>query len=532
MTQSDYYRGSRVRKTVRPPAVPTGVAATDATDTVVNVLWSAAAHATGYKVYRSTVLGQAGTLLGTASGLTFTDSTATPGVTYYYGVIGNNSSGDSDLSTQDAGSALPLADKLPGAVVGVNATEGQVSINVTWSAALRATSYKIYRSTTQGVTGAVLAETDALVFLDTTAIPDQTYYYQVLGSNSYGDGALSVEESGSAASSSYGGSQSESRYDIVGTCVGYGRNATGGFGGTLRTVTNLNDSGAGSLREAAETAGPAWIIFSVSGTITLLTELKPSSNKTIDARGADITLARKGILFGRRGGTLGGLPMSNCIVLNVKLFDCVGNCMLLIAADCHDIWVDHCQMQQQVDESLYVGCNLNTDVPPYGMTVSWTKWVGQNRSNGSADKVCLISDAGLPQDTAITLTMHHNWYNRMYARHPLGRYAKVHSFNNFFDKPIIGVDGRTDLQYLSESDIYDFNVSGSNPMVKTWVGGYAPDDPRGALSVKVSNPQLKNGATVQQINTGSIFAPGYTYAPETADATLQAAIVAGAGATL
>ena len=48
---------------------------------------------------------------------------------------------------------------------------------------------------------------------------------------------------------------------------GYGAYARGGRGGKILFVTNLNDSGPGSLREAIETKGPRTVIFRVGGLI-------------------------------------------------------------------------------------------------------------------------------------------------------------------------------------------------------------------------------------------------------------------------
>ena len=61
------------------------------------------------------------------------------------------------------------------------------------------------------------------------------------------------------------------------TAEGFGANAVGGRGGRVIEVTNLNDSGEGSLRSAMEASGPRICVFRVSGTITLKNAIRVST---------------------------------------------------------------------------------------------------------------------------------------------------------------------------------------------------------------------------------------------------------------
>lgn len=134
---------------------------------------------------------------------------------------------------------------------------------------------------------------------------------------------------------------------------GYGRFARGGRGGAVVKVTNLNDSGAGSFRDAIEgDYGPRTVIFDVSGLITLQSDITIGSTRpclTI----AGQTAPGKGICI--RQQQLGLSGARDVIVRHLRLR--VGkdsgetqNATGMSGVD-HCI-MDHCSISWGIDEEL------------------------------------------------------------------------------------------------------------------------------------------------------------------------------------
>jgi hypothetical protein len=93
---------------------------------------------------------------------------------------------------------------------------------------------------------------------------------------------------------------------------GFGKNATGGRNGTVYHVTNLNDSGAGSFRDAVSSSNRI-VVFDVGGYIQLATAVSVKSNITI----AGQTAPGGGIGF--RGGEISFANSSNIICRYVRI---------------------------------------------------------------------------------------------------------------------------------------------------------------------------------------------------------------------
>ena len=131
---------------------------------------------------------------------------------------------------------------------------------------------------------------------------------------------------------------------------GFGRYATGGRKGTVYHVTNLNDSGSGSLRDAVSKPHRI-IVFDVAGVIRLQSRLSVSSNLYIagqTAPGEGITVYGNGLSFTGADNTI-------CRYLRVRMgaVGASGEDALTLASG-HDMIFDHCSVAWGRDETFSI----------------------------------------------------------------------------------------------------------------------------------------------------------------------------------
>lgn len=145
------------------------------------------------------------------------------------------------------------------------------------------------------------------------------------------------------------------------TAEGYGKYTVGGRGGKVIEVTNLNDNGPGSLREAINAGGPRIVVFRVSGNIEL--------NSNLAIKNPYITIAGQtapgdGICL--KGGNL-SISANQVIIRNIRIRvgdEKEGDYDALECRGPKNVIIDHVSASWSVDETMSVyGCD--------SITVQW-----------------------------------------------------------------------------------------------------------------------------------------------------------------
>ena len=160
--------------------------------------WNAVEGATSYRIYRSTSKGSGYSLLGTTTATSYTNTGAKAGTTYYYRVKAVNDAGLSPYSNIVSGQSKAVTPKPSAPVVKIGNSAASGKPMLTWNAVSGATSYKVYRATSQNGTYSLLGTVTATSYTNTGAKAGTTYWYKVKAVNSAGESAYSNIVSGRA----------------------------------------------------------------------------------------------------------------------------------------------------------------------------------------------------------------------------------------------------------------------------------------------------------------------------------------------
>ena len=180
------------------PAAPVVRIGNSASSGKPMLTWNTVEGATSYRIYRSTSRGSGYSLLGTTTATSYTNTGAKAGTTYYYRVKAVNDAGLSPYSNVVSGKVKSVTPKpaAPVVKIGHSSTSGKPML--TWNAVSGATSYKVYRATSQNGTYSLLGTVTATSYINTGAKDGVTYYYKVKAVNSAGESAYSNTVSGRA----------------------------------------------------------------------------------------------------------------------------------------------------------------------------------------------------------------------------------------------------------------------------------------------------------------------------------------------
>ena len=331
---------------------------------------------------------------------------------------------------------------------------------------------------------------------------------------------------------------------------GFGANSIGGRGGTVYAVTNTNDSGPGSLREAVETTGPRTVIFNIGGTITLLSTLaienpyitiagQTAPGGGIQLRGATLLVEThdvivRGMRFRPGDSEPGGTESTNRDGINIRS----PNAGTLV----HDVIFDHNSIQWAIDESISVWGT--SDI--FDVTYQWNVIAEALHDSIHIDEECpspctetdphsmgpLFGASPQNNDSGnipAGITLHHNYIAHNNSRNPKvsgakeveiinnvvynfgqkgmnteARIATVHFFDNYYklgwgadtNDPQNGIGNKSTSEIFRQDGTPDINNSGyylsgnyrNSPKIKTPYGESAWNTVGGNQgAVKTSN---------------------------------------------
>lgn len=196
---------------------------------------------------------------------------------------------------------------------------------------------------------------------------------------------------------------------------GFGATASGGRGGGVYYVTNLNCSGVGSLNYGLRQSGKRYILFKVSGVIPCAAEVA-QGQVTIAGQTSPGGIIVRGLILDEIYET--NTNTDNVIVRHIRSRPKMGTTLPnqgyvlddgLRLDGANMVIVDHCSFANAADESVQISHSQNITV----QNCMLAETIGNHFDLGGM--LINYSRADHPQDN---ISIHHNVWNRIGGRFP------------------------------------------------------------------------------------------------------------------
>lgn len=236
---------------------------------------------------------------------------------------------------------------------------------------------------------------------------------------------------------------------------GYGANAAGGT--TVVHVKNLNDTGAGSLRDALSSTGRR-VVFDVAGTIKIKSSLVIPNNTTVDGT----TAPTGGITVTGYNTSVSG--RHDIVVRNIRFREDTtgpsGKASFQGADACHHIILDHC-------------------------SIEWGRWDSMEFTGGSHDitvQYCIIGEAidpqhfGLLVDACDRVSLHHNLFVDNHSRNPKLKCNGQYINNVVYNWGTAGLVGGHSSAVWKSDVINNYFIAGPSSTTANWISDCTATD--------------------------------------------------------
>lgn len=114
------------------------------------------------------------------------------------------------------------------------------------------------------------------------------------------------------------------------------------------------------------------------------------------------------------------------------------------------VWIDHCTFESMNQTKDYEDGSCDITHGTTNVTVSWCHFIRTQKS-------CLVGHSNnQTSDVSITVTFHHNHFDKSSSRHPRVRFGRAHVYNNYFDEvTTYGVGSAYGAKVLVESNSFN-----------------------------------------------------------------------------